>query len=141
MFYLGAKSSDVDRSETSSVHSSGGSGAGSGNELASDDSSPSISPLLGATLVPEQQTFEPITAPNYRYFVMKSSGPRQLDISQQKGIWATNTYNERRLERAFRVLVFVLIFDSVTFAVVKQLVMCYDKTVSNFYDSVVRGLL
>ncbi|OCU02238.1 3'-5' RNA helicase YTHDC2 [Xenopus laevis] len=36
-----------------------------------------------------------------RYFIMKSSNLRNLDISQQKGIWSTTPSNERKLNRAF----------------------------------------
>ncbi|XP_069818801.1 3'-5' RNA helicase YTHDC2 isoform X3 [Dendropsophus ebraccatus] len=36
-----------------------------------------------------------------RYFIMKSSNLRNLDISQQKGIWSTTPNNERKLNRAF----------------------------------------
>ncbi|XP_073514156.1 3'-5' RNA helicase YTHDC2-like isoform X3 [Phyllobates terribilis] len=36
-----------------------------------------------------------------RYFIMKSSNLRNLDISQQKGIWSTTPNNECKLNRAF----------------------------------------
>ncbi|XP_073532332.1 3'-5' RNA helicase YTHDC2-like isoform X2 [Phyllobates terribilis] len=36
-----------------------------------------------------------------RYFIMKSSNRRNLDISQQKGIWSTTPNNECKLNRAF----------------------------------------
>ncbi|XP_068103375.1 3'-5' RNA helicase YTHDC2 isoform X2 [Hyperolius riggenbachi] len=36
-----------------------------------------------------------------RYFIMKSNNPRNLEISQQKGIWSTTPSNERKLNRAF----------------------------------------
>ncbi|XP_026526797.1 3'-5' RNA helicase YTHDC2 [Notechis scutatus] len=36
-----------------------------------------------------------------RYFIMKSSNLRNLEISQQKGIWSTTPSNERKLNRAF----------------------------------------
>ncbi|KAG8456301.1 hypothetical protein GDO86_002185 [Hymenochirus boettgeri] len=36
-----------------------------------------------------------------QYFIMKSSNLRNLEISQQKGIWSTTPSNERKLNRAF----------------------------------------
>ncbi|NWU95670.1 YTDC2 helicase, partial [Upupa epops] len=36
-----------------------------------------------------------------RYFIMKSSNPQNIDISQQKGIWSTTPSNEQKLNRAF----------------------------------------
>ncbi|CAH2296197.1 probable ATP-dependent RNA helicase YTHDC2 isoform X1 [Pelobates cultripes] len=36
-----------------------------------------------------------------RYFIMKNSNLRNLEISQQKGIWSTTPSNERKLNRAF----------------------------------------
>nr|XP_046173076.1 3'-5' RNA helicase YTHDC2 isoform X1 [Oncorhynchus gorbuscha] len=36
-----------------------------------------------------------------RYFIMKSSNLRNIDISQQKGIWSTTPSNELKLNRAF----------------------------------------
>ncbi|CAB1318506.1 unnamed protein product [Coregonus sp. 'balchen'] len=36
-----------------------------------------------------------------RYFIMKSSNLRNIDISQQRGIWSTTPSNELKLNRAF----------------------------------------
>ncbi|XP_063312995.1 3'-5' RNA helicase YTHDC2-like [Pelobates fuscus] len=36
-----------------------------------------------------------------QYFIVKSSNLRNLEISQQKGIWSTTPSNERKLNRAF----------------------------------------
>uniref|UniRef100_A0A8C3GAK2 RNA helicase n=1 Tax=Cyclopterus lumpus TaxID=8103 RepID=A0A8C3GAK2_CYCLU len=36
-----------------------------------------------------------------RYFIMKSSNVRNIDISQQKGIWSTTPSNETKLAKAF----------------------------------------
>uniref|UniRef100_A0A4W3KB39 RNA helicase n=1 Tax=Callorhinchus milii TaxID=7868 RepID=A0A4W3KB39_CALMI len=36
-----------------------------------------------------------------RFFILKSSNLRNLEISQQKGIWSTTPSNERKLNRAF----------------------------------------
>ncbi|NXY91270.1 YTDC2 helicase, partial [Alcedo cyanopectus] len=48
--------------------------------------SPSPSPRLNMTV---------------RYFIMKSSNLKNIDISQQKGVWSTTPSNERKLNRAF----------------------------------------
>ncbi|KAL0965522.1 hypothetical protein UPYG_G00282400 [Umbra pygmaea] len=39
--------------------------------------------------------------PPVRYFIMKSSNLRNIDISQQRGIWSTTPNNELKLNRAF----------------------------------------
>uniref|UniRef100_A0A8C6NIB0 RNA helicase n=1 Tax=Nothobranchius furzeri TaxID=105023 RepID=A0A8C6NIB0_NOTFU len=39
--------------------------------------------------------------PSVRYFVMKSSNARNIDISQEKGIWSTTPSNETKLTKAF----------------------------------------
>uniref|UniRef100_A0A3P9BQQ8 RNA helicase n=1 Tax=Maylandia zebra TaxID=106582 RepID=A0A3P9BQQ8_9CICH len=39
--------------------------------------------------------------PAFRYFIMKSSNIRNLEISQQKGIWSTTPSNETKLTKAF----------------------------------------
>uniref|UniRef100_A0A8C2L053 RNA helicase n=1 Tax=Cyprinus carpio TaxID=7962 RepID=A0A8C2L053_CYPCA len=36
-----------------------------------------------------------------RYFIMKSSNMRNIDLSQQRGIWSTTPSNEHKLTRAF----------------------------------------
>ncbi|XP_073697034.1 3'-5' RNA helicase YTHDC2-like isoform X1 [Garra rufa] len=36
-----------------------------------------------------------------RYFIMKSSNVRNIDLSQQRGIWSTTPNNENKLTRAF----------------------------------------
>lgn len=45
------------------------------------------------------------TAP-CRYFVMKCNNQRNLDISQTKGIWATSSANEYKMNRAYKVILF-----------------------------------
>lgn len=37
-----------------------------------------------------------------RYFIMKSSNMRNIDLSQQRGIWSTTPNNEHKLTRAFQ---------------------------------------
>lgn len=51
-----------------------------------------------------QQASKPVSpqlALSLRYFIMKSSNIRNIEISQQKGIWSTTTNNENRLAKAF----------------------------------------
>jgi len=53
-----------------------------------------------------QQTTKPASPPqllfsSVRYFIMKSSNVRNIDISQQKGIWSTTPSNEAKLTKAF----------------------------------------
>ncbi|XP_073408067.1 3'-5' RNA helicase YTHDC2 isoform X2 [Dendrobates tinctorius] len=63
-------------------------------------SSPCASPSLPAFI---KSSKSPSPRPNLptRYFIMKSSNLRNLDISQQKGIWSTTPNNECKLNRAF----------------------------------------
>ncbi|XP_077146608.1 3'-5' RNA helicase YTHDC2 [Ranitomeya variabilis] len=63
-------------------------------------SSPCASPSLPASI---KNPKSPSPQPNLpvRYFIMKSSNLRNLDISQQKGIWSTTPSNECKLNRAF----------------------------------------
>ncbi|XP_069576764.1 3'-5' RNA helicase YTHDC2-like [Brachyistius frenatus] len=42
-----------------------------------------------------------LVSPSARYFIMKSSNIRNLEISQQKGIWSTTPSNETKLTQAF----------------------------------------
>ncbi|KAM4527615.1 3'-5' RNA helicase YTHDC2 isoform 2-T3 [Odontesthes bonariensis] len=48
-----------------------------------------------------------------RYFVMKSSNIRNLEISQQKGIWSTTPINESKLTKAFLENSLVILIFSV----------------------------
>ncbi|XP_028274222.1 3'-5' RNA helicase YTHDC2 [Parambassis ranga] len=45
---------------------------------------------------PPRHSFSPV-----RYFIMKSNNIRNLEISQQKGIWSTTPSNETKLTKAF----------------------------------------
>ncbi|XP_063820212.1 3'-5' RNA helicase YTHDC2 [Pseudophryne corroboree] len=62
--------------------------------------SPCASPTPPASL---KGSKSPSPRPNVsvRYFIMKSCNLRNLEISQQKGIWSTTQSNERKLNRAF----------------------------------------
>ncbi|KAM4050942.1 3'-5' RNA helicase YTHDC2 isoform 2-T5 [Anomaloglossus baeobatrachus] len=66
----------------------------------SNCSSPCTSPSPPASI---KSSTSPSPRPNLpvRYFIMKSSNLRNLDISQQKGIWSTTPSNECKLNRAF----------------------------------------
>ncbi|XP_035383083.1 3'-5' RNA helicase YTHDC2 isoform X2 [Electrophorus electricus] len=44
----------------------------------------------------------PRSAVPVRYFIMKSSNLRNIELSQQRGIWSTTPSNEPKLNRAFR---------------------------------------
>ncbi|XP_056393423.1 3'-5' RNA helicase YTHDC2 [Hyla sarda] len=62
-------------------------------------SSPRASPSSPASTKSSNSSPRPYLP--VRYFIMKSSNLRNLDISQQKGIWSTTPSNERKLNRAF----------------------------------------
>uniref|UniRef100_A0A8C6KJC6 RNA helicase n=1 Tax=Nothobranchius furzeri TaxID=105023 RepID=A0A8C6KJC6_NOTFU len=49
----------------------------------------------------ERFTLPQTVLPSVRYFVMKSSNARNIDISQEKGIWSTTPSNETKLTKAF----------------------------------------
>ncbi|KAL6097396.1 ythdc2 [Pungitius sinensis] len=63
--------------------------------------SPSYSP--GPSTSGKQISKPPSPRPvsSGRYFIMKSSNVRNIDISQQKGIWSTTPSNEAKLTKAF----------------------------------------
>uniref|UniRef100_A0A1A8UM43 RNA helicase n=1 Tax=Nothobranchius furzeri TaxID=105023 RepID=A0A1A8UM43_NOTFU len=48
-----------------------------------------------------RKTLPQTVLPSVRYFVMKSSNARNIDISQEKGIWSTTPSNETKLTKAF----------------------------------------
>jgi len=50
---------------------------------------------------------------NTRFFIMKSFCARDLKISMQKGIWATQQRNEAKLNQAFETADAVILFFSV----------------------------
>nr|XP_029131388.1 3'-5' RNA helicase YTHDC2-like [Labrus bergylta] len=48
-----------------------------------------------------------------RYFIMKSSNMRNIEISQQRGIWSTTPSNETKLSRAFiEHSIIILVFSA-----------------------------
>ncbi|XP_077673453.1 3'-5' RNA helicase YTHDC2 isoform X3 [Eretmochelys imbricata] len=87
---LHSKRSSDDRSDQSSVKSTDSS------SYPSPCASPSPPSSGKGSKSPSPRPNMPI-----RYFIMKSSNLRNLDISQQKGIWSTTPSNERKLNRAF----------------------------------------
>ncbi|XP_054875386.1 3'-5' RNA helicase YTHDC2 isoform X2 [Amphiprion ocellaris] len=80
---------------TDDLHSSSSSSCSVTLDSPSDNSCPST---LGKTIkpVPPGLVFSSV-----RYFIMKSSNSRNLEISQQKGIWSTTPSNETKLTKAF----------------------------------------
>ncbi|XP_067425334.1 3'-5' RNA helicase YTHDC2 isoform X4 [Emydura macquarii macquarii] len=87
---LHSKRSSDDRSDQSSVKSTDSS------SYPSPCASPSPPSSGKGSKSPSPRPNMPV-----RYFIMKSSNLRNLDISQQKGIWSTTPSNERKLNRAF----------------------------------------
>uniref|UniRef100_A0AAQ4QP43 RNA helicase n=1 Tax=Gasterosteus aculeatus aculeatus TaxID=481459 RepID=A0AAQ4QP43_GASAC len=55
--------------------------------------------LFSLQQIPKPQSPRPVSS--VRYFIMKSSNVRNIDISQQKGIWSTTPSNEGKLTKAF----------------------------------------
>ncbi|XP_061045508.1 3'-5' RNA helicase YTHDC2 isoform X3 [Eubalaena glacialis] len=87
---LHPKRSTDDRSDQSSVKST------DSNSYPSPCASPSPPSSGKGSKSPSPRPNMPI-----RYFIMKSSNLRNLEISQQKGIWSTTPSNEQKLNRAF----------------------------------------
>ena len=121
--------SDPERYDTSSVPSSSsapGSASGSGaNSLqGSGASSPCSSPQLLLLGAPDAASGTPMGdggkgAGGCCYVVMKANSHRLLDISQQRGLWATSPVNEKKLNKAFLVgpvcKLYLLFYISVSF--------------------------
>ncbi|XP_072550527.1 3'-5' RNA helicase YTHDC2 isoform X2 [Salminus brasiliensis] len=55
----------------------------------------------------------PRPAAPVRYFIMKSSNLRNIELSQQRSIWSTTTNNEHKLNRAFQESSMVFLIFSV----------------------------
>uniref|UniRef100_A0AAQ4QP15 RNA helicase n=1 Tax=Gasterosteus aculeatus aculeatus TaxID=481459 RepID=A0AAQ4QP15_GASAC len=62
-------------------------------------SSGKLALLFSLQQIPKPQSPRPVSS--VRYFIMKSSNVRNIDISQQKGIWSTTPSNEGKLTKAF----------------------------------------
>ncbi|KAG8598146.1 hypothetical protein GDO81_002511 [Engystomops pustulosus] len=67
-----------------------------GSNYTSPCASPSPPASIKSSTSPSSRSNLPV-----RYFILKSSNLRNLEISQQKGIWSTTPSNERKLNRAF----------------------------------------
>ncbi|KAM6901867.1 3'-5' RNA helicase YTHDC2 isoform 2-T2 [Lycodopsis pacificus] len=63
--------------------------------------SPSYSPCPSSSGKTSQPPSPQLVFSSVRYFIMKSSNVRNIDISQQKGIWSTTLSNETKLTKAF----------------------------------------
>ncbi|XP_062844381.1 3'-5' RNA helicase YTHDC2 [Trichomycterus rosablanca] len=97
--HLSAKSDSPSFSSPSASPSSSSSGRGPASVL---------SPSAKCTKSPSPRPSQPV-----RYFIMKSSNLRNIDLSQQRGIWSTTSNNEHKLSRAFRESNLVFLIFSV----------------------------
>lgn len=74
--------------------------------LSSSNSSLCVSPDSSssspcAATAKRSPTSPPLAISSIRYFIMKSNSIRNIEISQQKGIWSTTPSNESKLSKAF----------------------------------------
>ncbi|CAJ1070962.1 '-5' RNA helicase YTHDC2 isoform X2 [Xyrichtys novacula] len=81
------------------------SSSGLSSSLSSPDSPASSGKMSHSSRSP-QPAFSPM-----KYFIMKSSNMKNIEISQQKGIWSTTPINETRLSQAFMNSNVILIFS------------------------------
>lgn len=72
-------------------------------------SSNSSSPCAAAA----KRSSPPLAISSIRYFIMKSNSIRNIEISQQKGIWSTTPSNESRLSKAFTENKLIILIFSV----------------------------
>ncbi|XP_044030649.1 3'-5' RNA helicase YTHDC2 isoform X2 [Siniperca chuatsi] len=63
--------------------------------------SPSDSPCPSSSGKVSKPVSPQLAFSSVRYFIMKSSNVRNIEISQQKGIWSTTPSNEAKLTKAF----------------------------------------
>ncbi|XP_034751396.1 3'-5' RNA helicase YTHDC2 isoform X2 [Etheostoma cragini] len=77
------------------LHSSSNSSCSATLDSPSDSPCPSSSGKISKPMSPE------LVFSSVRYFIMKSSSVRNIEISQQKGIWSTTPINETKLSKAF----------------------------------------
>lgn len=66
-----------------------------------------------------------------RYFVMKSSNIRNIEISQDKGIWSTTPINENKLSKAYLESNLIILIFSVQGSGHFQVTMNWFNSVSN----------
>ncbi|XP_059214340.1 3'-5' RNA helicase YTHDC2 isoform X2 [Centropristis striata] len=87
-------------------HSSTNSSCSVAMDSPSDRTCPSSGKQISKPMSP-QRVFSSV-----RYFIMKSSNVRNIEISQQKGIWSTTPSNETKLNKAFlETNLIILIFS------------------------------
>uniref|UniRef100_A0A8C9ZID2 RNA helicase n=1 Tax=Sander lucioperca TaxID=283035 RepID=A0A8C9ZID2_SANLU len=77
------------------LHSSSNSSCSVTLDSPFDSPCPSSSGKISKPMSPE------LVFSSVRYFIMKSSNVRNIEISQQKGIWSTTPSNETKLTKAF----------------------------------------
>lgn len=70
-----------------------------------------------------------------RYFIMKSSNIRNLEISQQKGIWSTTPSNETKLTKAFLENSAIILIFSVQGSGHFQVTLCMHDHVCQSHDA------
>jgi len=92
---------DDQRSETSSAPSSN---SGSNSRKGSGASSPSYTPPPSSAS-PTKFVDSPWdnSKNSCRYFVVKASNNKMLQVSEQKGVWATTSAIDKKLDQAYRV--------------------------------------
>ncbi|XP_067339375.1 3'-5' RNA helicase YTHDC2 isoform X2 [Channa argus] len=86
--------------------------------ISSNSSCSVISENLSDSLSPSSsgKVLKPLSlhlVSSVRYFIMKSSNVRNIEISQQKGIWSTTPSNESKLTKAFLENDFIILIFSV----------------------------
>ncbi|XP_067667138.1 3'-5' RNA helicase YTHDC2-like isoform X1 [Haliotis asinina] len=97
----GSKTSE-DRLETSSVHSNSASNSSANSLKGSAGSTPCPSPQPSSPSKWAERDPGGSSSHPCRLFVMKCNNQKNLDISLQKGLWATSVSNEKKLNKAFQ---------------------------------------
>ena len=62
-------------------------------------------PPTQATSVVSKTKSSTVAHDDCRYFIMRCTNQKMVDISEAKGIWATSINNEAKLNRAFQVFI------------------------------------
>ncbi|SJL07875.1 uncharacterized protein ARMOST_11230 [Armillaria ostoyae] len=97
--------SDVDEVRTTPSSSSDHHSLGPSASFSSDDDTrPNLRPHNSSSSGSFASTDSSVLAKYFpkRYFILKSLTPEDVDISVQKGLWATQKHNEGILDQAFR---------------------------------------
>lgn len=103
-FGAGKNGDGDNKSETSSGPSSNStSGSNSNSRKGSATSSPRESPQpLSSQRSPFEGSAMPGSPSASCYFIMKASNNKILVTSEEKGLWATATSNEKKISKAFK---------------------------------------